>query len=100
MMLEPRMKLGGRVALVTAVALVLAGCAMSLERQHSMVNLFFSWVQIGSGRDFFLVKDGFAGRERVAVIFGFVDDEKFCREIAEAQTSRYPSDRYFCERAN
>lgn len=89
-----------RVAVVAAVSLALAGCAMSLEQQHGLVSTFFSWVKVGSGRDYFLVKTGFAGRERVAVIFGFVDDAKFCREIAEAQMARYPTDRYFCEPAN
>lgn len=89
-----------RLVAIAAGSLLLAGCAMSLERQQGLVGLLFSWMQIGSGRDYFLVKTGFAGRERVAVIFGFVDDGKFCREVAEAQMARYPTDRYTCEPAN
>lgn len=89
-----------RVAAVVVASIALAGCAMSLERQHGLVGAFFSWVQVGSGRDYYLVKTGLAGRERVAVIFGFLDDAKFCREVAEAQMARYPNDRYSCEPAN
>lgn len=37
--------------------------------------------QVGYSRDVYLVKDGIAGRDKVAVVFGFLDDMEVCQNI-------------------
>jgi len=81
-------------------AIILSGCSDSYESQSARVDKFFSKNKIGSGVDYFLVKQSFAGPERVAVIYGFMSDSEFCNEVAALYMTKYPRDRYFCEAAN
>lgn len=86
------------IAAVTALAL--SGCGDSHDRQVGRLEWFLSWNKVGSSRDHLLVKSGFAGRDPVAVVFGFMDDGAFCNEVAQMYMQRYPSDRYYCEPVN
>lgn len=82
-------------------SLLLVGCGASIWRDVAMVERFFSWWQVGSSRDWLLVKNNFIGeRDPVAIIFGFGDDHSFCVEIAEMYMGRYPATKYYCEPAN
>jgi len=90
-----------RIAVVlAAVVVLLAGCGNSYDRQLSWIEWFFALGKTGSSPDYILVKSGFAGPDKVAVIFGFMDDGAFCNEIARMYMDRYPEARYYCVPAN
>lgn len=55
---------------------------------------------IGESGDQWLIKNGIAGPERVAVFFGYWSDFEACYEFAAIYMERYPSDSYACEYAN
>lgn len=93
-------KLPAAGAALFIVSVSLAGCGDKLNRQISRLTWFLSWGKIGSSPDYLLVKNGLAGREPVGVIFGFVDDEGFCKEIADLYVKKHPLDSYHCEAAN
>lgn len=85
---------------IVAIALMLSACGDTPQNQVGRLEWFLSWNKIGSSRDYLLVKSGLAGRDPVAVVFGFMDDGAFCNEVAQMYMQRYPSDRYYCEPVN
>lgn len=89
-----------RLCLVALVAL--AGCKPSYDDQIVALDKLLSKAAMGSSRDFWLVKaSSFGGpHDRVALVFGFLDDYTFCLEIADLYMKRYPMDRYVCLPAN
>jgi hypothetical protein len=74
--------------------------AQDYEAQARRINAFFSQGKAGHSSDYYLVKDGGAGMERVAIIYGLADDKSFCQDIADAYMRRYPVERFLCEKAN
>lgn len=93
-----------RVRMLLLGALVVAGaasCEKGLEDQQEKLNRFVAKNRYGSTADMWLLRDGMAGRERVALIYGFAPDAEFCNEVAEMYNAKYPRGaRYSCERAN
>lgn len=86
---------------VGALVLCLAGCDDSLESQRASLDKFVAKSRIGSSSDVWLTKFNALGDwERVALIFGFMDDREFCEDIAQLYMKKYPVDRYRCDRAN
>lgn len=82
------------------LAASVAGCAGSYDRQVEGLASYAKRHKIGGSADFYLVKNGMAGPDRVALVFGMGDDFSFCMELAELYTQKYPSDTYWCEAAN
>lgn len=80
-----------------ASVVFLVGCGSTIERQIGFIDRFLRWNQIGQGADYWIVKYGAAGRAQVGVIFGFVDDGKFCREVADMYRAKYPASELYCE---
>lgn len=93
--------LGFRYAL-TLLALVafLSGCDDSYEDQTKRLEKFVAKEAIGSGSDYWLVKGSFGVDDRVALVFGYMNDSEACMEIAELLNQRYPVARYSCRLAN
>ena len=81
-------------------ALFVSACDNSYESQRAKLEKFVKSNKIGSSSDAWLVKYGAAGPERIAIIFGFTDDNSFCKEIAELYVKKHPLDSYTCEIAN
>jgi hypothetical protein len=86
---------------ILLVGFMLIGCSPGLETQTRLLEMFVKWNRIGSSSDIWLVKHNVFGMdEKVAFVFGFVDDYGFCREVAEMYMKRYPNSRYSCALAN
>jgi len=95
------MKSSWRAAVVIAALLgAIAGCKPSYEEQSEALSKFTKGNQIGSSPDYFLVKYGMAGPERIALIYGMAPDVEFCQEVAAMYMARYPLSTYTCELAN
>lgn len=93
--------MGIKAAVTLLLAFSLVACSDSYENQLWRFEKFVSAGKIGTGRDQWLIKHNFFGDlEKVALIFGFMDDQKFCEEVAEMYMKRYPADRYMCTSAN
>ncbi len=88
------------ILLLAACLLFCVSCDSSYEAQRTKFEKFVKAGKIGSSSDVYLVKNGAAGPERIALIFGFMDDFSFCREVAELYVKKYPRDSYSCELAN
>lgn len=87
--------------LAALLALGVAGCSPSLEDQQAALDRFNRGNQFGDAPDQYLVKrNAFGDWERTALIYGYLDDEAFCLEVAELYEARYPADRYTCIPAN
>ena len=72
------------------------GCN-SLEVQKARLEGFVKDHPFGSSRDVWLVKQNFFGQyEKVALVFGFVNDYEFCDDVAQLYMRKYPNDRYMC----
>lgn len=92
-------RIGFSAAAVMAV--LLSSCGDSLDNQHWRLEKFIGLNKIGSSKDVWLIKHNLAGmNEKVALVFGFVNDYQFCSEIAELYMKRYTADRYSCSFAN
>lgn len=90
-----------RILAVGLLLLAAGGCSESLDDQYAKVERFAENNQTGQSPDAWLVKNGLAGPERVALIFGFVPDSEFCIEVADMYNKKYPDGgRYTCELAN
>ena len=83
-----------------ALGAMVAGCAESYDQQTDRLYSFAKRHQIGSSSDFYLVKRGLAGPDRVALVFGMASDSTFCFELAQFYMEKYPADTYWCEAAN
>jgi len=94
------MKLRSCAAVITAALLGSAGCTPSYEDQSEALSKFALGNQIGSSPDYFLVKYGMAGPERIALIYGMAPDVEFCQDIADSYMAKYPNSTYTCELAN
>ncbi len=86
--------------MAAAAALFITSCTPSYEEQSEKLSKFIKGNQIGSSPDYFLVKYGMAGPERVALIYGMAPDLEFCQEIAQTYMTKYPGSTYQCELAN
>lgn len=90
-----------RVLIALLTGLLLAGCSDDLEDQQRRLEKFVQSNRIGSHADVWLVKTSSVfPNDRVALIFGFMDDFEFCYEIAELYMKKYPGDLYACAYAN
>lgn len=81
----------------------LAGCSKpSYTDQVKDLVAYLAKAQIGDSRDYWLVKASSLGSDvdRVALIFGLLDDLTFCRDLATLYMSKYPADSYTCIPAN
>lgn len=86
---------------VVAICLILAGCKDDLDSQRATLDRFVAKNRYGSDADVWLVKhNAFGEWEKVALVFGFLDDRSFCDEIAALYTRKYPADKYRCDKAN
>ena len=56
--------------------------------------------RIGSAPDVWLTKGSFGLSDRVALIFGYLDDLDACQDIADGLNERFPAAKYRCERTN
>lgn len=68
--------------------------------QRAALEGFAKTHRIGSAADVWLVKNGMAGPENVAVFFGYMDDFSACYEFAQFYMQHYPADSYQCSLAN
>jgi len=74
----------GKPATCLALILLLAGCSDSLEDQAARYDKFVKANKYGYSRDQWLMKhNAFGDWEKVALVFGFMDDEEFCEDIAK-----------------
>lgn len=74
--------------------------AANLSDQDQQIEAFFNKERADQG-DYWLIRRNNSGAdERVSVVFGFVDNEEFCEEIASDQMKKHPRADYHCERAN
>jgi len=89
-----------RILLLIALAVALAGCEDDLaKKERKITNLFESGLP--KTGDVWLRKVSMADpSEKVGVIFGFVDDMAFCREIAEMYNAKHRNAGIHCSRAN
>lgn len=88
-------------ASIAIACLPVIGCEKSYDNQRAELESFVGSHKMGEHPDFWLVKHTmFGDLERVGLIFGFVDDQSFCHEIAALYMQRHPEDRYVCEQAN
>lgn len=72
-----------------------------LESQTKRMETFASKNKMGSDSDYFLVKYNLLNEwEKVALVFGFMNDAEFCKEVAEMYMQKYPLSKYSCVRAN
>jgi uncharacterized lipoprotein NlpE involved in copper resistance len=86
---------------IAIVILLLVGCSNSLDSQTFRLATFIKYNQMGSSRDYWLVKHNLLGDlEKVSLIFGFADDREFCEEVASLYMKKYPASRYLCTAAN
>lgn len=84
-----------------AIAFMLVGCSDSLEDQTARLEKFVTANKYGSSRDYWLVKRSmFGSLDKAALVFGLMDDQEFCEDLAKLYMSKYPADRYFCLPAN
>jgi len=81
-------------------ALLLAACKPEYGDQVKKLEKFLAGNQIGSSPDYWLVKQTLGLDDRVAVVFGFLNDLEFCQAIADLYVKRFPADRYTCVPAN
>ncbi len=73
----------------------------SLEAQEEAIESFFRKNRFGSAPDVYLTKLNALGQqERVAIIYGFMDDLEFCGEVAELYQRKHPEAKYSCSLAN
>jgi hypothetical protein len=71
------------------------------ETQLGLLEKFVAWNKVGQSSDIWIVKNNMFGQnEKVALVFGFMDDSEFCREVADLYMKRYPASRYSCALAN
>lgn len=86
--------------LLFLTAFSLSSCS-NYDSQVSRLETFVAWNKLGSSQDVWLiVRNAFGESEKVALIFGFMDDYEFCSEVAEMYGKRYPARRYMCSYAN
>lgn len=88
---------------LAAILLPLAGCSKpSYTEQVSDLVAYLAKGQIGDSRDYWLVKASSLGSDvdRVALVFGLMNDLAFCLDVADLYMRRYPADRYTCIPAN
>lgn len=89
------------VILVFLFATLLFACEESYTDQFKKFEARVAANRLGSSADYWVVKHNALGQwEKVALVFGFMDDRKFCGEVIELYMRRYPSDRYMCLPAN
>lgn len=80
--------------------LAISACEKKYEDQVKDIEKLFSKGKVGTSPDFYLVKSGLAGPDKVAVVFGYLDDYDVCSELAKLYMQKYPSDTYYCQAAN
>jgi hypothetical protein len=92
-----------KMALISAaVAVGLSGCGDSYDTKVSTLSTLLQWMQIGKSRDQWLEKKNFISGEweKVALMFGYWDDNSACTEIVGALGESYPQWQYRCVPAN
>lgn len=82
-----------------AVGLSLAGCGDVFGSSLSRFTTYVGMGKIGNSADVWLVK-GTTPDDRVALIFGYVDDYSACLDIANALNATYTQAQYSCRPAN
>lgn len=85
--------LRGRV--FTSLLLVTTFVACTNDKDENLERLLSTSKerQVGTAPDYFLTKNG---NDRVALIFGFMDDLEFCTKVAQMYMQRYPESQYSC----
>jgi hypothetical protein len=87
-------------ALFLSTAILLASCS-DLDGQLYRLEKFVSFAKVGSASDVWVVQKGITGQyNKVGLIFGFVDDYGFCKEIVELYLKRNPASQLSCNLAN
>ena len=89
---------GGLVLLVGVTSLV--ACDDNYGDAVERLEKFMASNQIGSGTDYWLVKRSLGVDDRVGLIFGYMDDNAGCMDIAQALNKKYPAANYTCQPAN
>ena len=89
------------LVVVTTFTLTLVACGDSLDRQLGRLYNAVEYGQIGYTRDYWLVKtSSFEADDRVALFFGFKDDDIICRDTVDLYKQLYPTSSYECVPAN
>ncbi len=94
-----RWKVVTRLAMIACV-LFLTSCDDSYDKQVARLEKFMSGNQIGGAPDYWLVKRSLGVDDRVALVFGYMDDNAGCMEIAQMLNKKYPTTNYTCKLAN
>ena len=81
-------------------AISLAACDDDYDNEVKRLEKFMADNQIGSGTDYWLVKRSFGIDDRVGLVFGYMDDNAGCMDIAQALNEKYPAANYTCQPAN
>jgi hypothetical protein len=87
--------------IILVVGFMLVSCSPSYETQRGVLEKLVAWYRVGSSSDVWIIKHNmFGDNEKVGLVFGFLNDYEFCREVAELYMKRYPADNYSCALAN
>lgn len=93
--------MSGLKGFALSLTVLLAACGEVEDARRFAFDKFVANNRVGSGPDYWLVKyNAFAQYERIALVFGFVEDFGFCQEVADLYMRKYPMDKYSCEKAN
>lgn len=88
------------VVLLTLLSGILGACDDSYDDQVNTLQKHVAGNPLGSSSDYWLVKGSFGVEDRVALVFGYIDDAAACGEWADILNERYPEGRYTCRPAN
>ena len=79
----------------------LAACDNSYADRVAALESFVREAAMGSSADYWLEKNNAFGEwERVALVFGYINDSQGCADFAAAHKAMFPADDYRCSPAN
>ncbi len=88
------------ICLLVATTLGLA--AGDNDTEVKTLDTLLTWIQVGSSQDQWLEHKSRLSNEwdRVALVFGYVDDFEACSDVVDGLIATYPKARYRCVPAN
>jgi hypothetical protein len=86
---------------ILASLTAIAGCEESYDDRIAKLEKFAAKNRLGDSADFWLAKKSIFGTtDKVALVFGLLDDYEMCSDLAALYSSKYPSAEYICVPAN